>query len=155
MKKILHLLRITKNALRMVANNSISALKFIIRQPYTSIPLYLLFFLLPTLLLAQPAFVKDSLDAYVNREIKKWNIPGVSVAIVKDGKIVVCKGYGVKDITKKDAVDENTLFQIASNTKAFTGTSIALLAYQKRLSLDDKVSRWMPDFKLYDPLASN
>src|ERR1051325_12073916 len=103
MKKILHLLRITKNALRMVANNSISALKFIIRQPYTSIPLYLLFFLLPTLLLAQPAFVKDSLDAYVNREIKKWNIPGVSVAIVKDGKIVVCKGYGVKDITKKDA----------------------------------------------------
>lgn len=104
---------------------------------------------------AQNSFIKDSLDIYVNREMKKWNIPGVAVTIVKDGKVVVCKGYGVKDNTKPGKVDENTLFQIASNTKAFTGTSIALLNYQKRISLDDKVSKWMPDFKLNDPLANN
>src|ERR1051326_1012490 len=156
MKKLL--LRIKKNGLRMGANNSITAPKFIACLPYTFIPLFLLF-LLPTLLHAQPSFIKDSLDTYVNREIKKWNIPGVAVAIVKDGKIVVCKGYGVRDasapLVPKNKVDENTLFQIASNTKAFTGTSLALLAYQKRLSLDDKVSQWMPDFKLYDPLASD
>ncbi|HXC06734.1 MAG TPA: serine hydrolase, partial [Bacteroidia bacterium] len=104
---------------------------------------------------AQNAFVKDSLDTYVQREMKHWKVPGMAVAIVKDGKVVVCKGYGIKDITHPEQkVDANTLFQIASNSKAFTGTSIALLAYQKRLSLDDKVHRWMPDFKLKDPFAS-
>jgi CubicO group peptidase (beta-lactamase class C family) len=101
-----------------------------------------------------PSFVTDSLDIYVNREIKKWNIPGVAVAIVKDGKVIVCKGYGVRSLDKKGGVDENTLFQIASNSKAFTATSLALLDYQKRFSLDDKVTRWLPAFKLYDPLAT-
>ena len=103
---------------------------------------------------AQPTFVKDSLDKYVEREMKRWNIPGSAVAIVKDGKVVLAKGYGVKDTGKPDKVDENTLFQIASNSKAFTGTSLALLDFQKRLSLDDKVTKWIPDFKLYDALAT-
>ena len=103
---------------------------------------------------AQNSFIRDSLDIYVNREMKKWNIPGVAVAIVKDGKTVVNKGYGVKDLGRNEKVDEHTLFQIASNSKAFTGTSIALLAYQKRMSLDDKITKFIPDFKLYDPLAT-
>ena len=87
---------------------------------------------LQLLAMAQPAFVKDSLEAYVNREMQRWQVPGLAIAIVKDGKIVHCKGYGVKDIHKPEKVDENTLFQIASNSKAFTGTSIALLNQQKR-----------------------
>ncbi len=103
---------------------------------------------------AQPAFVKDSLDKFVEREMKRWNIPGSAVAIVKDGKIVALKGYGVRSTDKSEKVDENTLFQIASNSKAFTGTSIAMLELQKRLSLDDKITKWIPDFKLYDPLAT-
>ena len=105
---------------------------------------------------SQPSFIKDSLDKYVEREIARWNIPGAAVAVVKDGKVVVMKGYGRKDMGKAmtDNVDENTLFQIASNSKAFTGTSIALLNYQKRLSLDDKVTKWLPYFKLNDELAT-
>jgi CubicO group peptidase (beta-lactamase class C family) len=105
--------------------------------------------------MAQPAFVKDSLEAYVNREMQRWQVPGLAIAIVKDGKIVHCKGYGVKDIHKPEKVDEYTLFQIASNSKAFTGTSIALLNQQKRLLLDDKVTKYMPDFKLYDDTYTN
>ncbi len=112
-------------------------------------------FLSLSALFAQNAFMTDSLDKYIQREMKKWKVPGLAVAVVKDGKVIVSKGYGIRDITKpEEKVDENTLFQIASNSKAFTATSIALLAYQKRLSLNDKVTRWMPGFKLKDPFAT-
>lgn len=103
---------------------------------------------------AQPAFIKDSLDKYVEREMKRWNIPGAAVAVVKDGKVVTMKGYGVRAIDKPEKVDENTLFQVASNSKAFTGTALAILEVQKKLTLDDKITKWMPDFKLQDPLAT-
>src|SRR3972149_4291605 len=103
---------------------------------------------------SQPSFIKDSLDKYMEREMKRWNVPGSAVAIVKDGKVVVMKGYGIRETGKTDKVDENTLFQIASNSKAFTGTALAMLDHQKRLSLDDKITKWMPDFKLHDTLAT-
>jgi CubicO group peptidase (beta-lactamase class C family) len=98
-----------------------------------------------------PSFVKDSLDSYVNRALADWQIPGVSVCIVKNGKVVVMKGYGIKELGTNDKVDENTLFMIGSNSKAFTATAMALLDAEKKLSLDDKVQKWLPDFKLYDP----
>jgi len=103
---------------------------------------------------SQPSFIKDSLDKYIEREMERWNVPGAAVAIVKDGKVIAMKGYGIRETGKTDKVDENTLFQIASNSKAFTGTSIALLDYQKRLSLDDKATKWLPYFKLNDELAT-
>jgi CubicO group peptidase (beta-lactamase class C family) len=98
-----------------------------------------------------PSFIRDSLDSYVNKALNDWQIPGVSVCIVKNGKVVVMKGYGVKELGTNDKVDENTLFMIGSNSKAFTATAIALLDAEKKLSLDDKVQKWLPDFKLYDP----
>lgn len=98
-----------------------------------------------------PSFVRDSLDTYVERALKEWQIPGVSIAIVKNGKIAYLKGYGVKEMGTADKVDENTLFMIGSNTKAFTATALAMLDAEKKLSLDDKVQKWWPGFKLYDP----
>jgi CubicO group peptidase (beta-lactamase class C family) len=119
------------------------------------------FFLLSLLICAflssfsQNSFMSDSLDVYIKREMKKWEVPGLAVTVVKDGKVIVAKGYGTREAgAPGEAVDENTLFQIASNSKAFTATSIALLAYQHRLNLDDKVTKWMKDFKLKDPLAT-
>lgn len=105
-------------------------------------------------LLAQPSFVKDSLDTYVKREMERWQVPGLAIAVVKDGKIVVCKGYGVKENGKTEPVNEYTLFQIASNSKAFTGTAMALLNQEKRLSLDNKVTAYLPYFKLYEPIST-
>lgn len=102
----------------------------------------------------QPAFITDSLDIYIQREMKRWNIPAVSVAIVKDGKIVVEKGYGVTDIASGKPADAYSLFMVASNTKAFTGTALSLLDYQKRMSFDDPVTKYLPYFKLHDPNAS-
>jgi len=98
-----------------------------------------------------PSFVKDSLDHYVNRALAEWQIPGVSVCVVKNGKVVFMKGYGVRETGTNDKVDENTLFMIGSNTKAFTGTALAMLDADKKLSLDDKVQHWLPGFKLHDP----
>ncbi len=100
-----------------------------------------------------PSFVKDSLDTYVNRALTDWQIPGVAVCIVKNGKVVVMKGYGVKDYDTREKVDENTLFMIGSNSKAFTATAIAILDADKRLSLDDKVTKWIPEFKLDNKAA--
>lgn len=102
----------------------------------------------------QPAFITDSLDSYIQRGMKDWNIPGLSIAIVKDGKTIYMKGFGVKETGKTDKVDENTLFIIASNSKLFTGTSIAKLDYEKKLSLDDKVTKYIPWFRLYDSAAT-
>ena len=108
-----------------------------------------------TLFAQQPAFVKDSLELYIQKGMNVYEIPAIAVAIVKDGKVVHVKGYGTKSITSKEAVDENTLFMIGSNTKLFTGTALALLEYNKKISLDDKVQKWLPYFGLKDALAGS
>lgn len=100
-----------------------------------------------------PLFIKDSIDHYVANALTNWQIPGVAVCIVKDGKVVLMKGYGVKEIHGTDKVDENTLFMIGSNSKAFTATAIAMLDADKKISLDDKVSKWIPSFKLDNKAA--
>lgn len=118
--------------------------------------LFVLFVLVWTSLAqAQPAFVKDSLDTYIERALKQWNLPGLAIAIVKDGKVVVSKGYGVRETGKPGKVDENSLFMIASCSKAFTATSLSLLESEKKLKLDDSVTKWLPYFKLNDPAVTN
>lgn len=118
---------------------------------------YLIFFFLPFFAFSQnetPAFIRDSLDSYVQRALNDWRIPGCAVAIIKNGKIILAKGYGIRDIDTKQAVDEHSLFMIASNTKEVTGTTLAKLEQEQKLSLDDKVTKWLPWFKLYDPEAT-
>lgn len=100
-----------------------------------------------------PSFVKDSIDNYINKALQDWEIPGLSVCIIKNGKVVLMKGYGVKEFGINDKVDENTLFMIGSNTKAFTATAIATLDAENKLSLDDKVTKWIPPFKLENQAA--
>ena len=101
-----------------------------------------------------PVFVTDSLKKYITRGMAKWEIPGLSVAIVKDGEVVFMKGFGVTNIITSEPVDENTLFMIGSTTKTFTATAIVILQEEGKLDLDDKVQKWMPEFKLKDPLAN-
>src|ERR1700761_8372206 len=98
-------------------------------------------------------FIKDSLDFYINRALTNWRIPGAAVCIVKDGKVVLMKAYGIKELGLPAKVDVNTLFMIGSNTKAFTATALATLQADKKLSLDDKVTKYLPQFKLQDKPA--
>jgi CubicO group peptidase (beta-lactamase class C family) len=95
------------------------------------------------------------LDTYVANVLKTFEVPGVSVAIVKDGKTVLAKGYGVRKLGTSTPVDENTLFGIGSNTKAFTSAALATLVDEGKLSWDDRVFERLPGFQMYDPYVSH
>ena len=97
-----------------------------------------------------PSFVTDSLDSYINRGMKDWDVPGLSIVIVKDGKVVIMKGYGVRNTQTQQPVDEHTLFMIASNTKLFTATALSLLETRSKLSLNDKITNYYPAYRIYD-----
>ncbi len=96
----------------------------------------------------------DEIDKYIIKARQDWDIPGMSVAIVKDGEIVLSRGYGFVTSGEPGRVDEHTLFAIASNTKAFISASLALLIEQGKLRWSDKVHEILPHFKLYDPYVT-
>ncbi len=98
-----------------------------------------------------PDFVENDLEQYIEEALIKWDLPGVAVAIVKDGEVVLAEGFGLRNMEKKAKVNKNTLFMIASNTKAFTGTTLAWLEYEGKCDLNDKVVKWIPEFKMNDP----
>lgn len=100
------------------------------------------------------SFISNEIESYIQKGMKDWNIPGLALVIVKDGKTVLMKGFGVRDIQSKAPVDEETLFIIASNSKLFTGTAMAWLEHDKLLSLDDKVTQYIPWFKMYDSITT-
>jgi CubicO group peptidase (beta-lactamase class C family) len=95
------------------------------------------------------------IDAYAQTVMNTWKGPGMAVAIVKDDKVVLQKGYGTRELGSNAPVDENTVFAIASNSKAFTTASLAMLVDEKKLNWDDKVSKYLPDFEMYDPWVTN
>jgi len=94
-----------------------------------------------------PAF---DLDADAARVLKTFDVPGMAVAIVKDGKVVVAKGYGVRKLGEATPVDGQTLFEIASNSKAFTAATLAMLVDEGKLAWDDPVTKHLPGFQMYD-----
>jgi CubicO group peptidase (beta-lactamase class C family) len=94
------------------------------------------------------------IDSIAELTLKTFNVPGIAVGVVKDGKLIHAKGYGVRSIATKQKVDENTLYGIASNSKAFTTAALAMLVDEKKLSWDDKVRKYIPEFTLYDPFVS-
>ncbi len=89
-------------------------------------------------------------DSLVQKSMKQFDVAGVAIAIVKDGKIIHEKGYGVKSIATKQPVDEHTNFQIASNSKAFTTAALSILIDEGKLSWKDKVKTYIPEFKMYN-----
>lgn len=118
--------------------------------------LFLLLFVFPLFVAAQSLDEKlKDIDAYANTVMDTWHGPGMAIAIVKDGKVVFAKGYGVRELGKPEKVDENTLFAIASNTKAFTTASLAIMVDEGKLNWNDKVSKYLPDFQMYDPWVTN
>lgn len=114
--------------------------------------LLLLLLLLPVVGFAQVDFKK--LDAYLHKSRQEWGVPGMSIGIVKDGKLVYTKGFGEAKIGSKQSVDGQTLYAIASNTKAFTSTAIALLVQEGKLKWNDPVQKYLPYFQVPPPLSS-
>ncbi len=90
------------------------------------------------------------LDAHISKVLKTFNVPGIGLSIVRDGKVLLARGYGVKKLGTNEKVDENTLFLIASNSKAFTGTALAMLVEDGKLKWEDKVIDHLPWFRMPD-----
>ena len=95
------------------------------------------------------------LDNYYAQMVKDWGIPSTSIGIVKDGELVFVGTYGVIEIGKPEKPDENTLYGIASNSKAFTASIIGMLVQEGKLKWNDKVKKYLPWFEVYDPWVSN
>ena len=118
----------------------------------------LLFILLvfPAFVFAQTTDAKlAEIDAYAQQVMKDWNQPGMAIAVVRDGKTVFAKGYGVQKLGTNDKVDENTVFAIASNSKAFTTAAISILIDEGKIGgWDDPVSKYLPEFRLYNSFVT-
>ncbi len=87
------------------------------------------------------------LDTFIERSLATYRIPGAAVALIQDGKVVLMKGYGVREIGKSDKVDENTLFQLASVTKTFTGGAVATQVEAGKLKWEEPICNVLPEFR--------
>ena len=94
------------------------------------------------------------IDSLVEITMKTFDVPGIAVAIVKDDKVIHSKGYGVRSLNTKQKTDANTLFAIASNSKAFTAAALGILIDEKKLTWDDRVIDHIPEFRLYNPYVT-
>ncbi len=117
-----------------------------------SLPAALLAILAPALWGQSPP---ADLDTFIGTVLKTFEVPGLSIVIVKDGRIVLTKGYGIRKMGDPAPVDADTLFGIGSNTKAFTSALLASLVDEGKISWDDKVYERLPGFEMYDPYVSH
>jgi CubicO group peptidase (beta-lactamase class C family) len=98
--------------------------------------------------------VLNGFDDYVNKALKEWEVPGVAIAIVKNDKVILSKGYGVRKIGEATPVDDKTFFAIGSASKAFTAATIAMLVDEGKLKWDDPATKYLPGFQLFDPYVT-
>lgn len=96
----------------------------------------------------------QEVEQFIRGTLSQWNCPGLAVSVVKNNETVFCEGFGVRSLTEQAPVTRDTIFPIASSTKAFTALSIGILCEQGVLSWDTPVYQYIPHFKMYDPLAT-
>jgi len=97
----------------------------------------------------------DAFDKYAESARVAWNVPGMSIAIVQDGKVLLSKGYGARELGKTEKVDAETLFGAMSTTKAMTAVAMGILVDEGKVSWNDKVLKHLPDFRVADPYVTN
>ena len=100
------------------------------------------------------ALVEDEVSAQVERFMAAFDTPGIAVAVVRPGQPDFTRGYGVRTLGKPAKVDEHTLFGIASNSKAFTAAALAILVDAGKIGWDDPVTRYIPEFRMADPVVT-
>ena len=102
---------------------------------------------------AQP-ITGAGIDSIVALSMKTFDVPGIAVAVVSNGSVVHARGYGVRSVKTREKTDENTLFGIASNSKAFTAAALGMLVDEGTLKWDDRVIDHIPEFRLYNPYVT-
>jgi CubicO group peptidase (beta-lactamase class C family) len=97
---------------------------------------------------------ESTVDSLVQQTLSTFNVPGIAVGIVKDNQVILAKGYGIADLNRKNKVYASTNFGIASNSKAFTTSALAMLVDEGKINWDDRVQKYIPEFKLYNEYVS-
>lgn len=110
--------------------------------------------LMPAAAGAQPLSTQQ-IDSLANKSMQTFKVPGLAVCILKDGKIVHSRGYGVRSLNGTNPVNEHTLFGVASNTKAFTAAALGMLQEEGKLKFNDRVIDYIPEFRMYDPYVTS
>jgi CubicO group peptidase (beta-lactamase class C family) len=108
----------------------------------------------PSTASAPPEVLDAGFDAYVAKARDDWRVPGLAISVVKDGRVVFAKGYGVRELGRNDPVDEHTIFAIGSTTKAMTAALVGMLVDEGKLQWDDPVTKHLPWFQLKDPYVT-
>ncbi len=96
----------------------------------------------------------DGFDDFVNHALKDWKVPGAAVVVVRDGNVILSKGYGMRDLAKGLPVTPKTLFAIGSATKSFTVSTLGMLVDDGKLDWDKPVREYLPNFRMYDEFAT-
>jgi CubicO group peptidase (beta-lactamase class C family) len=94
------------------------------------------------------------LDNYIAKAVEQWKVPGLSVAIVRNDSVIYAKGFGVLKAGSKTPVDAKSLFEIGSSSKAFTATVVAMMVTDGKMRFDDRLTTYLPDFRMYDAVAN-
>ncbi len=102
----------------------------------------------------EPRIDPKDFAAFVSKTLADWKVPGVGIAVVKGGKIILAEGYGLRDVPNKLPVTPRTIFAIGSSSKAFTATAVGILVDEGRLDWDKPVRDYLPAFRLQDESAS-
>ena len=102
----------------------------------------------------EPRIDPKDFSAFVDKTLAEWKVPGVAVAVVKGGKIILAEGYGYRDVPNKLPVTPRSIFAIGSSSKAFTATALGILVDEKKLDWDKPVRDYLPAFRLQDESAS-
>jgi CubicO group peptidase (beta-lactamase class C family) len=102
---------------------------------------------------AQPGRLRE-LDAYVQKAMAEWEVPGLGLVIVRNDSVVHAAGYGVRALGRPERVDANTMFAIGSSSKAFTALTLAQLVDEGKAAWDDPVTKHLPWFQLSDPYVT-
>jgi len=106
---------------------------------------------------AGPALAQEpvpGIDAYITKAMADWKVPGLAVAIVRGDSVIYARGYGVRKVGTTDAVNDQTLFEIGSSSKSFTATLVAIMVSDGKMRWDDRLTKYLPDLRLQDPVAN-
>ncbi|MGH9201590.1 MAG: serine hydrolase domain-containing protein, partial [Vicinamibacterales bacterium] len=94
------------------------------------------------------------IDAYVNKAIADWKVPGLAVAIVRNDSVIYARGFGVRQTGANAPVNDQTLFEIGSSSKSFTATLVAMMVTDGKMKWDDRIVTYLPTLRLQDPVAN-
>ena len=117
-------------------------------------------FVLWAVVMAAPARVGSqqldvaAVDRYVGTVMSEWKVPGLSIGIIRDGQVILAKGYGFRDVEQRLPVTPRTLMAIGSNTKSFTAVLLSMMADSGKLDFEKPVRDYLNDFQLYDEYAT-